>query len=1077
MRLQHGSATDTLTLARCGSGSRSEPFLSSTIPICDVRQQYFTSLFLPPHAYFSPTTNHSRHSWSVGLIDGCCILHPSPDLCLPAGGALMPPKARIKHANQHDKRHDAGLAAPGKRISKEKDKEKHQSPANGHTHSSANGRSQQPSTPPLSQTSTAVSSTGLPPRPELQTTDSDGSGTAGERVALGGNQDIRERAGVDAGVAAAVDNDIGNMNHKVLALQTPHGESAYVKDAASTLKSLAAQASSTLALAATILSACPLRDAIAILILLLSLHSSFVIVIHGLFASLTFVPPAVGFSWGSWSVFPSFGDWFHATPGGGPSPFTILFSDLVMTLIHLACPLRLQNIFMELSQAVIAISLSGAAAGTGSSTRNVAFCSTIIVVNHLARYRSAHITSFQYFVSVMRNIGLDVGDYSMLHSDSSSIDPTFPGWARLLLGCHILAQGLLTLLRRWVAGANQKPLDNRLDAEQAALLDSGKLAMLNLDNSDAVNSGTLVASSSTRESKDKASNRKKRKQANQVRSQQPLWAALASTKVTFLKEMEQKYLADDKKEAASHMAPDKVPRNVDRIWILDIGPTSIRFRAELLGSSGSVLIGDNDQVPASPGLDKQKPFFARLNGADWGSARIVGVGGENSIGLTDDRNCKIWVGEIYGLSPLTKYSCEFVSTRDQHVIFTTNLITLPAPNAEQGKSGEAVRCLNVDADHSLAVTAPAPSQHQSLRPMSPTSTLKQSIIAAEAKREEVRNKLKRTRKDHKTSATAVRRDIEQLQTKVASSGGQDERSRQRILQLKQHVKQAEDALETLKEEGDSMGDVPKGDLDSATARRKSYDTALEAKSSAKAEVDSARLEANKVQSALQAEISSISQKRDRLHTRRARVNEQYDKLVSEQNADVNARQYQRAQALDEREKLIEQLVYWINYSRSQEEEANIRANEIYQQIQQGEQNAQLPPPTPEGNLPGTNGPRGPVAQPFEFPPFGNLNHPGIPAQKWGGPRQRSSSMLSGYSGFTEDYEIPGQNGHYVGQNGYDRKGSSGGGSGSSGRSVSESMVPQVAGNFSHGPGHPWGMMPQAGSPGPMRAGSTDFAGR
>lgn len=968
----------------------------------------------------------------------------------------MPPKARIKNANQHDKRHDAGLAAPGRRISKEKDN-KHP-PANGNTQPSpaggANGRSLQSSTPPLQQASAALTTAASPPRPELQATDSDGSVTAAEKLVYHGGQVAKERGGTDSGV----DDEEVNMNQRLLAVHGSAGESSLARDT-STLRSFVSQASSTLALAATILSACPLRDAIAILILLLSLPPSIIIVIHGLFASLTFVPPAAGFSWGSWSFLPSFSDWFHATPGGGPSPFTILFSDLVMTMVHLTCPLRLQNIFMDLAQAVIAISLSGAAAGTGSSSKNVAFCSTIILMSHLTRYKSLHATGIQYVVSSLRSVGLDLTDSSMLQSGHSSVHPTAHSWTRLLLGCHILAQGLLTLLRRWFAGANQKRHDSKLDAEQAALLDSGKLAMLNLDSPETASGGLVEGRppGSLRESKEKMSNRRKRKQANQVRSQQPLWAALASTKVTFMKEMEQKYLTDDKKEAGTNAALENAqqyPTQANRIWILDIGPTSIRFRAELFGSSGVNMVLDDELMPQSPGIDRQKPFFARLNGADWGSTRIVGAADDESASGSEDRSGKIWSGEIYGLSPLTKYSCEFVRMGDQHVIFSTNLITLPAPNAEQ------------------AVSVQAPTQHSTLRPMSPTSTLKQSIIAAEGKREEVRNKLKRTRKEHKTAATGVRRDIEQLQSKVASSGGQDERSRQRILQLKQHGKQAEEALDTLKEETEALGEVPEEDLAFAAARRKSYDTAMEAKSSAKSEVDNTRSEANKDMSTLQAEISGVGQKRDRLNARRIRINEQYDKLLSEQHADINARQHQRAQTLDERDMRIEQLLYWINMMRGQEEEYNIQANEIYQQIQQGDHKAQIPPPTPEGNLPGTNGSRGPVSQPFEFPPFGNLPHGGMSTQKWGGTRQRSSSMLSGFSGFTDEIDLHGQNGyhHHGGQNGIDRKGSSG----SSGRSVSEGMAGQGAISQGHSSGISWGLNAHKGSPGPVRPGSTDF---
>ncbi|KAG8630562.1 hypothetical protein KVT40_002181 [Elsinoe batatas] len=939
----------------------------------------------------------------------------------------MPPKGRIKHANQHEKRNDTGLAAPGKRISKDKP-----TTTNGHT----NGRPAQ-SPPPLP--STGLNQGIVYPRPEYyQATDSDGSGS-GDKV----TEQAKEPGADTAGTPS---DDADDMNHKLAVVDRSGSETICSKEA-STLKALASQATSSMALAATILAACPMRDAIAILILLLSLPPTLLIVIHSLFISLTLVPPAAGISWASIFTIPTLSPstWFQGTAGGGPSPFTMVCTDVVMIAIYLLCTLRLRNILMDLAQAVIAISLSGAAAGTGSSTRSIAVCSAIIVTSHIYRYETFHITSLQYFGTFVRSLGINFSADTFWSEQGQVATPINHGWSRLILGCHILAQGLLTLIRRWFAASNAKRQANRLDAEQAALQSSGKLAMLNLDSADVSVSASTDGRSpgpspAVRDSKEKVSiSRKKRKQANQVRSQQPLWAAIASTKVTFMKEMEHKALLNDAIETTEATPlvdglPAPQPTN-DRVWILDISPTRIDFKVELFATAAEhAQPSPDDIVPPSPGIDKQKPFFVRLNGADWGSTRIRGAVGDN----TEDAEKIAWSGEIYGLSPLTKYSCEFVRMHDQHVICRTYFVTLPAPNMEQA-----------------AVTVPAPPQHQSLRPMSPTSTLKQSIAAAEAKREEVRNKLKRTRKDHKTAASGIRREIDQLQAKVNSAGGQDEKSKQRHLQIQQQIKQTKESTYAIAEEIETMGAIPKDDLDYSAARRKSYDAALEAKNAAKSDFEKTKCDASKDLAALQAEISTLAQKRDRLNTRRTKLQEQTDRLLSAQNANMTSRQHReqtRAEMRDERARRAEQMVFWINSSRAQAEDFTIRANQLYQQFEAVEASANLQQPTtPEGNLPGTNGPLGPMQQPFEFPAFSNMVHPPLQSQQWGG-RQRSSSMLSGYSGFTDDLDMPHQNGEY------ERKASKG--SGSSGRSVSDGTVP-------------WGHRIN-GSPAPMRPGSTDY---
>lgn len=593
----------------------------------------------------------------------------------------MPPKGRIKHANQHDKRHDTGLAAPGKRISK--DRAQSAGSTNGHS----NGKAPQSTVPP------PLPSTGLTqgityPRPDYQSTDSDASGTPGDK-AVDVLQETKEQ-GSDATGAGA--DDEAEMNHKLAVVDRSGSETICTKDASS-LKALASQATSSMALAATILAACPMRDAIAILILLLSLPPTLLIVIHGLFISLTLVPPAAGISSASLFTFPTLSPstWFHGTAGGGPSPFTMMCTDVVMIAIYLLCTLRLRNILMDLAQAVIAISLSGAAAGTGSSTRSIAVCSAIIVVSHIYRYETFHVTSLQYFGNFARSLGFSFSADSFWSSQGAPDSPISHGWSRLILGCHILAQGLLTLIRRWFAASNARRQASKLDAEQAALLSSGKLAMLNLDTADTSASASTDGRSpgpspAVRDNKEKVSNsRRKRKQANQVRSQQPLWAAIASTKVTFMKEMEHKALLNDAIETTEGTplvdGLAALPPTNDRMWIIDISPTQIKFKAELFASASETASAQADDiVPPSPGIDKQKPFFVRLNGADWGSTRINGAAGDSGA----DGDNITWSGEIYGLSPMTKYSCELVRMLDQQVICRTNLITLPAPNMEQG---------------------------------------------------------------------------------------------------------------------------------------------------------------------------------------------------------------------------------------------------------------------------------------------------------------------------------------------------------------------------------------------------------
>lgn len=279
------------------------------------------------------------------------------------------------------------------------------------------------------------------------------------------------------------------------------------------------------------------------------------------------------------------------------------------------------------------------------------------------------------------------------------------------------------------------------------------------------------------------------------------------------------------------------------------------------------------------------------------------------------------------------------------------------------------------------------------------------------KRDEARNKLKRTRKDHKNAASAIRKEIEQLHSKVASAGGQDERQRQRIMQLTQHLRQANDAAVALKDETDALGDIPENELSEYTEKKRGWQAVRDKRAAALAEVDAVKAEMQREVSQVNSELASSAQKRERLLARRGKLNEQLERLTVQKNADMTARQkhdHDRAARVQNYQHREDELLYWIRKSDLEAEEHNINANHAFQQMEYVNnliaqaQASMSGPPTPEGNLPGTNGIQN-RQNGFDYPMFSTFPQQGNNVH-FRGNRGRSSSMLSGYSGFTDDLD-------------------------------------------------------------------------
>src|ERR1700759_3109939 len=100
---------------------------------------------------------------------------------------------------------------------------------------------------------------------------------------------------------------------------------------------------------------------------------------------------------------------------------------------------------------------------------------------------------------------------------------------------------------------------------------------------------------------------------------------------------------------------------------------------------------------------------------------------------------------------------------------------------------------------------------QTLQPSSPTTTLRNSILAGELETEKSRNNFKAARKQHKITMDRLQSQIDREKSKLSNPGGTDDRQRQRVKQLDNSIQKAkidqEDAEKSLSELGIIPQDV------------------------------------------------------------------------------------------------------------------------------------------------------------------------------------------------------------------------------------------------------------------------------
>ncbi|TVY40084.1 Ubiquitination network signaling protein [Lachnellula occidentalis] len=711
-------------------------------------------------------------------------------------------------ANQRDTRHENGLVGPGKRVQK----------SNGHLNGYAKQQdNSHPSTPPLPST---------PPHTNGHARQSNAADSAADNKAPTDTL----RRGSFSGYSESSSSDYSHNMSTLSVSQENH-------------RRIDVNAAKNPAILSSLRYYCYSHRPPPT-------PPTFLSLVHLLFATLTFVPPSSSTTSGL-----SFVDIFEGTLGT-PSMATIVVVDLFVLLVWLFLWGSLQDIALDLAQTVIALTLGGGTSGKETGLNNVLVCFGIVGVSHLARSGNIKQSGIRALLSSSGGImGSPDPDDPLERAAQTRNKKGAHGWIRSILAIHILAQGLVRYVRDWYVRREKQVNSVSIGDPEAgkALADANNDSSTpNTQTQDTDSSASLPVSSTLINSK------KKRKQSAQVRIRQPLWAALASTKIVMVKEYETSHTAA---ESAGTNATDinnlgNAPFNTeaDRIWITYVGSDEVSFSTSYFPTHKPLENCEEKKLDAS-GVDKSKPFFVRVNQTIWHLTRIRTTTDPDEPEGQGTR----WNGEISGLAAASSYECDFVSTANGAIIFSTSIRTLQVPTAD--------------------TAGLSPNPQVSSRPGSPITTLKISIASSEIKLAEERNRQKRERKDQRTKLSSVRKELDRLLANLATGGGNDDRLKQKIQQSNLHMKQAEDALISLEEEIQSLETIPTDDTAQYASAKSAFQSQREAHKKYRAEIQEAKQCADRDVLALKNELSNIQQKRERYQSRITKLNAEHDRIL------------------------------------------------------------------------------------------------------------------------------------------------------------------------------------------------------
>ncbi|KAI0814320.1 hypothetical protein GGR55DRAFT_631418 [Xylaria sp. FL0064] len=586
----------------------------------------------------------------------------------------------------------------------------------------------------------------------------------------------------------------------------------------------------------TVLRLCPLQDTIAILIILMQIPPLALSGIYVLFTLLTFVT----------SNGMNLSDVFEWNLGA-PSLATIICVDGFVLLIWLFLWGPIQHVILDLAQMVIALGLGGGSGSRGGgSMKNTLICLSMILLSHVLRHTKMKYSPIGYLLGSSRFMTPDIDDplesLDLLRG-YDKVQSGWFGWVKSILAIHILTQGLVKYIRDWYLRRERR--DNL--AQNAPDPEAGKSYGPDADGG----FSTPDSDAATLQNSNALTTKKKRKQSAQVRNRQPLWAALASTKIVVVKEYELTHAAA---ESAGSNATDihnlgNAPFNTQpgQIWISYVGCDEVCFNTSQFPMQQS-----NETHRGTSQNDFPKPFYVRVNNAIWQPTRMTPIKSCEEGSSPGVR----WSGDIYGLTPMSNYECEFVCSVTHEVLFSTSVRTT------QPKS--------TDADVTNSKT---PAQ-RSLRPDSPITTLKTSIAANETKLAEEKARQKALRKEFHRKVNSMKKENEKLSTAVQSAGTGDDKLRQKIQQNSTQQKQAEQATVALELELKEFEKIPE-------SLKSSWRTKQSAWTNEKAKFDGATAALKSFKASIEGAIKTLEEEKTSLQAKRNKISNRIAKVDGE----------------------------------------------------------------------------------------------------------------------------------------------------------------------------------------------------
>lgn len=174
--------------------------------------------------------------------------------------------------------------------------------------------------------------------------------------------------------------------------------------------------------------------------------------------------------------------------------------------------------------------------------------------------------------------------------------------------------------------------------------------------------------------------------------------------------------------------------------------------------------------------------------------------------------------------------------------------------------------------------------------------MKKSIAALEVMLGDRRARLKKSKSDHKTYVSRIKKEIDNYNNRLNSENDEN-RQHQRIFQLNHAIRQTEEAIVDLDRCLRENETVPQEELKEWTSCRALLDEKVERLNDLKSELEADKVSAQRDSTTAQNDLSNVIQKHERLRSRCKRLRDQLERVISANNQGLDEREQRVAEQL------------------------------------------------------------------------------------------------------------------------------------------------------------------------------------